>query len=185
MAIIPPPDVFKTSLKTNDTPEVQQRKKSEEGYYGSLSSKQLGSTLFSVQKLRHLRPKLKIRSNIATLTKKYARFLFEKAGLNKDKDEFSKELFYRLIREHLALFNVYMAGFHTYIWQETDGQVEFNNISPWMEGEATETHLGQRQRVYLKYVRTTIFVLPYQRSTLPRDIISLEGLSVSGVSRNG
>ena len=36
------------------------------------------------------RKALKIRSNIASLTKKYALFLFKSAGLNKDKDDFSK-----------------------------------------------------------------------------------------------
>lgn len=36
------------------------------------------------------RKALKIRSNIASLTRKYASFLFLSAGLNKDKDVFSK-----------------------------------------------------------------------------------------------
>ena len=36
------------------------------------------------------RKNLKIKSNVASLTKQYARFLFVSANLNKDKDVFRK-----------------------------------------------------------------------------------------------
>lgn len=60
---------------------------------------------------------MKIQSNVASLTKKYANYLFSSAGLNKEKDVFSKENFFHLIQEHPSLFNAYLTGFHTYIWQ--------------------------------------------------------------------
>ena len=67
-----------------------QNKKTSADVYNTMAGKYIGSTLLSVQKLKNMHKQLKIRSNIATLTKKYARFLFHQASLNKDKDEFSK-----------------------------------------------------------------------------------------------
>ena len=66
------------------------------------------------------RKTFKIKSNVASLTKQYARFLFVSANLCKDKDVFSKEHFFKLIQEHPSLFNAYLTGFHTYIWQVDD-----------------------------------------------------------------
>jgi hypothetical protein len=65
---------------------------------------------------------MKIKSNIASLTKQYARYLFISANLNKDKDVFSRENFFRLIQEHPSLFYAYLTGFHTYIWQVDENE---------------------------------------------------------------
>lgn len=78
------------------------------------------SLIESMNNFKGVRKNLKIRSNIASLTKKYANYLFASAGLNKEKDFFSKENFFKLIQEHPSLFNAYLSGFHTYIWQVGD-----------------------------------------------------------------
>jgi hypothetical protein len=44
------------------------------------------------------RKNMKIKSNVACLTKMYARYLFVSANLNKDKDQFSGDHFFRLIQ---------------------------------------------------------------------------------------
>jgi hypothetical protein len=63
---------------------------------------------------------IKLKSNIATLTEKYAAYLFHSAQLDRHKDSFTKEHFFNLIQEHPSLFNVYLTGFHTYVWQVDD-----------------------------------------------------------------
>jgi len=70
----------------------------------------------TIDQFKKNRKNQKIKSNISTLTKKYATFLFETNGLDIQKDIFSKEKFYKLIQDHPELFNVYLSGFHTYIW---------------------------------------------------------------------
>ena len=77
--------------------------------------------MLSIESLKKNRKNVRISSNVSTLTKKYATFLFQSYSLDKDKDEFSKENFFKLLEDHPALFNVYLSGFHTYIWQTTDG----------------------------------------------------------------
>ena len=60
---------------------------------------------------------MQLKSNIASVTKRYATYLFVGQNLDKEKDVFSKEHFYRLLKDHPSIFNAYISGFHTYIWQ--------------------------------------------------------------------
>ena len=120
------------------------------------------------------RKSLKIKSNIASLTKQYARYLFVCSNLSKDKDVFSREHFFKLIQEHPSLFNVYLTGFHTYIWQvDENDEPEYFKAMSWVESDAEQRFRGEKNSVYLKFIQKTIFVMPTKRKKIPKEIISL------------
>lgn len=87
-----------------------------------MKKSQITSTVFGGNGLngKVKRKNFKIRSNVASLTRQYARFLFVSANLDKKKDDFKKEHFFKLIQDHPSLFHAYLSGFHTYIWQVDD-----------------------------------------------------------------
>lgn len=112
---------------------------------------------------------MKIQSNVASLTKKYANYLFSSAELNKEKDVFSKENFFHLIQEHPSLFNAYLTGFHTYIWQvDENDEPEYYKAIPWIESEATERFHDDENQVFLKFVHKTVFVLKNKKKKMPK-----------------
>ena len=53
--------------------------------------------VLSIESLKKNRKNVRISSNVSTLIKKYATFLFQSYSLDKDKDEFSKENFFKLL----------------------------------------------------------------------------------------
>ena len=115
---------------------------------------------------------------MSSLTRQYARFLFVSANLNKNKDVFKREHFFKLIQDHPSLFHAYLSGFHTYVWQVDDlGDPEYLKAEPWAESEAEERYQEEKATVYLKFIQKTIFVMT-RRKKIPKDIINLEGLTV-------
>ena len=54
--------------------------------------------MLTIESFKKSRKSPKIQSNVASLTKKYASFLFTSYNLDKEKDEFSKENFFTLIQ---------------------------------------------------------------------------------------
>lgn len=75
-----------------------------------------------------------------------------------------------------------MAGFHTYIWQvDSHGTPEYLSIHPEIEGECKVKFEEKFTVVYLKLIRTTIFVFSHKLSKFPEEIINLEGLTVLSV----
>ena len=58
-----------------------------------------------------------LTSNIASLVKKYATYLFSEMKIDKFKGEMSREQFCALIKEHYQIFTSYFEGFHSYVWQ--------------------------------------------------------------------
>lgn len=80
-----------------------------------------------------------LKSNIASVTKRYATYLFVSLNLDKEKDVFSKAHFYKLLKDHPSIFDAYLSGFHNYVWQvDADGSPEFQKLAPWIESSAKE-----------------------------------------------
>jgi hypothetical protein len=75
----------------------------------------------SLIELKKIRKSCNLKSNITSLVKRYATYLFTGANLDRDKDFFSKKQFCDLLKAHPSIFDVYCAGFHNYIW-EVDSQ---------------------------------------------------------------
>ena len=111
-----------------------------------------------------------------SITKRYATYLFKSLNLDKEKDVFSKDHFYRLLKYHPSIFDVYMSGFHGYVWQvDTHGSPEYLGVGmvPWIEGPAQEKVDEISSPVYLRFIRTTIFIFTHKASKLPKDIVNL------------
>ena len=64
---------------------------------------------------------------------------------------------------------------------EDDGLPCYSNISPWMEGECEECYKGEKQKRYLKFIKTTLFIFNRKKDILPIEIKNLEGLSVDKI----
>jgi hypothetical protein len=44
------------------------------------------------------------------------------------------------LKDHPSIFDVYMSGFHGYVWQvDVRGSPEYLGIKPYIEGPAQET----------------------------------------------
>lgn len=81
--------------------------------------------------LKKVRKSCQLKSNISSVTKRYATYLFTSLNLDKEKDALSKKQFCDLLRAHPSIFDVYLAGFHTYIWQaNVIGLPEYVDIVP-------------------------------------------------------
>lgn len=133
--------------------------------------------------LKKTRRTAQLKSNIASVTKRYATYLFVSLNLDKEKDVFSKAHFYKLLKDHPSIFDAYLSGFHNYVWQiDTEGP-EFQKLNPWIESSATEISNFNEEKVYLKFIRTTIFVFPHKISKIPKDIINMEGLTAQIIDR--
>jgi hypothetical protein len=116
----------------------------------------------------------KLKSNVPSITKRYATYLFKSLNLDKEKDVFCKDHFYRLLKDHPSIFDVYMSGFHGYVWQvDVRGSPEYLKIDSWIEGPAQEKVDELSSPVYLKFIRTTIFIFTHKASKLPKDIVNL------------
>lgn len=111
---VTPLEIKNSLLKpSNDQKSILKMQKSD--------SKRKGRTVSTViNEPRFGKRNLKVKSNIASLTKKYANFLFNNYNLDKETDVFSKENFFQLLQEHTGLFNAYLSGFHLYVWQADD-----------------------------------------------------------------
>ena len=74
-----------------------------------------------------------LTSNITSLVKKYAAYIFKELKLDKNKEEMNEEQFCMILRSHQKIFHIYFEGFHSYIWQFDDDGLPFNQkISPWI-----------------------------------------------------
>jgi hypothetical protein len=63
------------------------------------------------------------------VTKRYATYLFTSLNLNKEVDFLNKKQFTDLLKAHPSIFDVYLAGFHTYIWQvNSNGKLEYLDL---------------------------------------------------------
>ena len=109
--------------------------------------------------LKKIRKSCQLKSNISSVTKRYATYLFASLNLDKENDVLSKKQFCDLLRAHPSIFDVYLAGFHTYIWQNNViGLPEYVDITPDIEGEAKQWNQSVSKPVYLRLVKTTILV---------------------------
>jgi hypothetical protein len=159
------PDIFKKERHSINFPQPERR--GEENKIGSSTQVELKKTRRTAQ----------LKSNIASVTKRYATYLFVSLNLDKEKDVFSKTHFYKLLKDHPSIFDAYLSGFHNYIWQIDAEGPEFQKLTPWIEGSAKEVNHFDEEKIYLKFIRTTIFVFPHKISKIPKDIINMEGLT--------
>lgn len=133
--------------------------------------------------LKKVRKSAQLKSNIASVTKRYATFLFVSQNLDKERDVFSKANFYKLLVDHPSIFDVYLSGFHNYVWQVTAEGPEFQRTKVEVESAAREVVGFDTEKVHLKFIRTTLFIFPHKISKIPKDLINLEGLTVHPVDR--
>lgn len=113
----------------------------------------------SLIELKKIRKTCKLKSNITSIVKRYATYLFTSANLDKDKDFFSKKKFCELLKTHSSIFDVYVAGFHTYIWQVNAlGQPEYATIEPEIQGGGHLWEAGQSTHLFFKLIKSTILV---------------------------
>jgi hypothetical protein len=103
------PDIFRKDRLSIAVPQGQQPHIALENKVGSSTQVELKKTRKTAQ----------LKSNIASVTKKYATFLFVSQNLDKEKDVFSKTNFYKLLTDHPSIFDAYLSGFHNYVWQVT------------------------------------------------------------------
>jgi hypothetical protein len=109
--------------------------------------------------LKKIRKSCELKSNITSVTKRYANFLFTSLNKDKDKDFLSKKEFCDLLRVHPSIFDVYLSGFHTYIWQSNkEGLPEYTDLKAIIEGEAKIWTYKTFKPVYLRMFKTTIIV---------------------------
>jgi hypothetical protein len=134
--------------------------------------------------LKKTRKSAQLKSNIASVTKRYATFLFVSQNLDKEKDVFSKANFYKLLTDHPSIFDAYLSGFHNYVWQVNAEGPEFQRLKLEIEGAAREVMGFGEEKVHLRFIRTTLFVFPHKISKIPKDLINLEGLTAFPVDRN-
>ncbi len=88
---------------------------------------------FSFTGLKTKRKNLQIKSNISSLVKKYANYLFHEAKIDKETGRVSKNQFYELVKNHPSIFNVYFLGFHTYVWLLDDNEGPlFKRMTSWI-----------------------------------------------------
>ena len=79
--------------------------------------------------LKKIRKTGKLKSNISSVTKRYATYLFTSKNLDKDVEFLNKKQFTDILKDHPSIFDAYLAGFHTYIWQtNSNGQPEWKEI---------------------------------------------------------
>jgi hypothetical protein len=67
--------------------------------------------------LKKIRKTGKLKSNISSVTKRYATYLFTSQNLDKETQYLSKKKFMEILQSHPSIFNAYLSSFHTYIWQ--------------------------------------------------------------------
>ena len=89
-----------------------------------------------------------------------------------------------MIQENPSLFNAYLSGFHTYIWQVDDNdEPDYFKAISWIESEAEERFKDEKNSVFLKFIQKTIFVMTSKKKKIPKDIINLEGLTFDTIER--
>lgn len=120
------PDIFKKDRHSIAIPQTNQQQFLEVNKIGS-------STQVELKKVRK---SAQLKSNIASVTKRYATFLFVSQNLDKEKDVFSKANFYKLLVDHPSIFDVYLSGFHNYVWQVTADGPEFQRMKVEVESGA-------------------------------------------------
>ena len=104
------PPLFKKDINFTDNKYDKKEKLLET----ELMMKKAGS--MSLIELKKIRKTGKLKSNITSVARRYATFLFTSANLDKEKDVFSKRQFCDLLKTHPSIFDVYLAGFHINIW---------------------------------------------------------------------
>lgn len=90
----------------------------------------------SLIELKKIRKSCNLKSNITSLVKRYATYLFTSANLDRDKEFFSKKQFCDLLKAHPSVFDVYCAGFHKYIWEvDSKGRPLYYSMQAEVQGE--------------------------------------------------
>jgi hypothetical protein len=118
--------------KKIDLPEIFQKQK----LCRTVSGDRRGGSTTELDLKKNRKPS-QLKSNISSITKRYATYLFTSLKLDKEKDVFSTSNFTKLLKDHPSIFDAYMAGFHTYIWQvDSHGTPEYLSIHPEIEGES-------------------------------------------------
>lgn len=144
-----PPIFQKDNLNIAHQPRVEKVLDS------SAKIKKSGS--MSLIELKKIRKTCKLKSNITSIVKRYATYLFTSANLDKDKDFFSKKKFCELLKAHPSIFDVYLAGFHTYIWQVNAlGQPEYVSIKADIQGSGNLWEGGKSTPFFFKLIKSTI-----------------------------
>ena len=128
---------------------------------------------------------MKVTNNIASLVKKYAAFIFKQLNLDKSKQEISLDQFIEIVNQQPTILNVYMEGFHLYVWKIEDNRRPlYWDITSYIEGQCLEIFLKDEEDRYLRLIRTTLFVFNTKTSKFPVEIKSLEGLIVEAVENS-
>jgi hypothetical protein len=113
----------------------------------------------SLVELKKIRKNYKLKSNITSVVKRFATYLFTSANLDKEKDVFSKHQFCDLLKVHPSIFDVYLAGFHTYIWEvDNMNRPKYTTASCQVSGNCKMTINNLSAQVYLKLIRNTLLV---------------------------
>jgi len=129
--------------------------------------------------LKKIRKNYKLKSNITSVVKRFATYLFTSANLDKEKDVFSKHQFCDLLKLHPSIFDVYLQGFHTYIWEVDNlNRPKYTTATCQVSGSCKILANNLTAQVYLKLIRNTLLVFSDKNSEKPCEIINLEGLIV-------
>lgn len=108
------------------------------------------------------------------MAKRYATYLFTSCNLDRDKDLFSKRQFCDLLKAHPSIFDVYLAGFHTYVWQANSfGKPEYSSIQAEVEGRGTLKEGDSSFPFYFKLIKSTMFAFEEPESISAKKIINL------------
>lgn len=96
---------------------------------GRESEKIAESGSMTLIQLKKIRKTGKLKSNISSVTKRYATYLFTSLNLDKEVDYLNKKQFTDLLRAHPSIFDAYLGGFHTYIWQlNANGKPQYTDV---------------------------------------------------------
>ena len=84
-----------------------------------------------------------------------------------------------LLKAHPSIFDVYLAGFHTHIWEVDEiGLPNYCSAECLIEGNCRLLVDNLTASVYIKMIKNTILVFDEKKSSKPKSIINLEGLIV-------
>lgn len=111
------PEIFKKEKNLLQNPQNPSK----------LIRKTTGSMSLIERKL--VKKSCELKSSISSITRRYAAYLFTSSNINKDVDVLSKNQFYKILKEHSSIFDTYLSGFHTYVWQtNSKGVPEYQDI---------------------------------------------------------
>lgn len=88
----------------------------------------------------------------------------------------SEEQFTYLISKHQQIFNSFYEGFHNYIWEADENKIPLNkNIPAWISSTCYcyNPKTEDFNKIYMRYIKSTLFIYRQERDNLPVDIINL------------